>query len=93
MISITYDGATIKRYIDGVSQGSTTVSGTLNNQEQSYWLGVLGTDTAYYNSNIYQADARLYATALSETDILALYNSPIKITKNGTLITNGEIIE
>lgn len=39
------------------------------------------------------SDVRFYATCLSEADILALYNTPISLSSNGTLLTQGELTE
>ena len=50
-------------------------------------------DTISQNYRGHMSDARIYSTALSVGDILDLYNAPIKVTKNGTLMTNGEVIE
>ena len=45
----------------------------------------------YLNGNI--VDFRAYVTALSEADILTLYNTPISLSSNGTLLTSGELTE
>lgn len=47
--------------------------------------------TLYLNGNM--SDVRIYSTALSADDILALYNTPTSIASNGTLLTQGEISE
>lgn len=47
--------------------------------------------TLYLNGNM--SDVRIYSTALSADDILALYNTPASIASNGTLLTQGEISE
>lgn len=39
------------------------------------------------------SDFRLYATALSAEDVLALYNAPMSLANNGTLLTQGEFSE
>lgn len=41
----------------------------------------------------YISDLRAYTTLLSEEDILALYNTPITLSSNGTLLTQGEYVE
>lgn len=41
----------------------------------------------------YISDLRVYTTALSEDDVLELYHTPASITNNGTLMTQGEIVE
>ena len=39
------------------------------------------------------SDFRAYVTELSEDDILELYHTPISLTKQGTLMTQGEYVE
>lgn len=46
-----------------------------------------------YKINNKISDFRIYATALSAEDIKKLYNSPVAISKNGAMITNGDFIE
>lgn len=41
----------------------------------------------------YISDLRAYTTLLSEEDILTLYNTPISLSSNGTLLTQGEYVE
>lgn len=41
----------------------------------------------------YMSDFRIYATALSDADILELYNTPVSLTNTGTIMTQGEFIE
>lgn len=49
---------------------------------------------AWYTESDYAlSDFRMYATALSDADVAALYNTPVSITSNGTMMTKGELIE
>ena len=41
----------------------------------------------------YISDLRAYTTLLSEEDILELYHTPISLTSDGTLLTQGEYVE
>lgn len=77
MLTLTYDGATIRRYLDGieVSGSSTAVTGTLSGGLKLLTLGHYGTSGGYGNKNSYMSDVRLYATALSAEDILSLYKT------------------
>lgn len=50
----------------------------------------------YNNSYTYTgalSDLRIYATALSADDVMALYHTPIFLSNNGTLLTQGEFVE
>ena len=49
---------------------------------------------AWYTESDYAlSDFRMYATALSDADVAALYNTPVSITSTGTMMTRGELIE
>lgn len=49
---------------------------------------------AWYTESDYAlSDFRMYATALSDADVAALYNTPVSITSTGTMLTKGELIE
>ena len=75
MISATYDGNNIKRYVDGVLVNTTARSGTLRNGNCTVYLGIYGASTTYGSKELYQSDARVYTTALSGDDILQLYHT------------------
>lgn len=81
MLTLTYDGATIRRYLDGieVSGSSTAVTGALSGGLKLLTLGHYGTSEGYGNKNSYMSDVRLYATALSAEDILSLYKTSATI--------------
>lgn len=80
-------------YINGVlmtTYGANYWGGDLN----EFNIGgrhMSGSYNAYFDGLI--SDLRVYATALSADDILALYNTPISLTSNGTLLTQGEFTE
>lgn len=81
---------TSKLYLNGVEQ---VVAG--NNQWWTHSSGLwIGGRDATSESNITGsiADFKIYATALSASDILAEYNRKAAIDKNGNLFT-GEIVE
>lgn len=83
MLTITYDGKKIKRYVDSIAYVETSIVGTLDAKNESFWLGVLGTDKSYYNSEVLESDARIYATALSAEDIQELYHSAVIVDNTG----------
>lgn len=81
MLTATFDGTQIKRYVDGemVPNSTTAVSGTLSGGNKLLTIGHYGTDTNYGNKQSWMSDVRLYATALSDADILDLYKASISI--------------
>ena len=85
MITMTYDGSAIRRYIDAVLDNSTTVSGTLTNTNQAYYFGRYGTNSSYGSIDMELSDARLYATALSDADIADLYHTSAIVDNLGNL--------
>lgn len=81
MITLKYDGAEIKRYVDGeiISEGTVAITGPLSGGNRLLTLGHYGTSTAYGNKQSYMSDVRLYATALSDEAIFGLYQTSISI--------------
>ncbi len=83
------NGSTVGLYIDGVLKGNATtykpITGT-----QIYLNGwASATD---YDFNGLMNDFRVYATALSASDIKELYQIPISIDKNGNIFSS-EFVE
>jgi len=88
MISATFDGTIIKRYVDGVLVQTQEASGTLTGGSLVVYIGgTYGGTTTYATKELYESDARIYATALSEADILDLYQTSAKIDNTGKLHT------
>lgn len=94
MLSATYDGTEIKRYIDGVlvSSMTQTITGTLNGANGGFLIGHYGSNTSYYAKYAYVSDARIYATALSADDILELYQTSASVDKSGNVYAR-ELVE
>ena len=79
----TYDNGTLKLYNNGVLQNTNTVGGTyLNAMNNGRW-GSAVEDGYYWNGQI--SDARIYATALSASDVLSLYQNSAYIDSNGNV--------
>ena len=76
MITATYDGANIKRYVDGELVNTTSASGTSTTGDLTMRLGNYG-NTTYGSVNILKSDLRIYATCLNATQIKELYSSPV----------------
>ena len=90
--AITFDGFNLKYYVDGVLFSSKTFStkqsatGVYNIQIGQHYGGACS-----FRGNM--SDVRIYATALSADDVMALYHTPIFLSNNGTLLTQGEFVE
>ena len=87
MLTATYDGSSIKRYIDGeiVSSMTQSVSGALTGTNSGFLFGHYGPNTSYYAKEAYLSDARVYATALSADDVKELYNTSMTIDDDGNV--------
>ena len=81
---------TRKIYCNGVEQTATS---------NDYWGSAAGFFVSGRNSSVTLpfygkiSDVRAYATALATDDILELYHTPISLSNNGTLLTQGEYVE
>lgn len=53
----------------------------------------LGSNNATYEQDYSLSDFRIYATTLSDSDILELYQSSASVDNNGNLMVVGEVIE
>ena len=86
MISATYDGTNIKRYVDGVLVNTTAVTGALTTGTLNLCIGKYYGSTVYGSIELYESDVRIYSTALSATQVAELYNTSASIANNGTLL-------
>ena len=95
-VAMSCDGSSYKIYVNGqllyVNTVSSTVTGCTDflvgaraNAEDATSIAVP------FNGNI--SDVRLYVTCLSESDIIELYHTPISLSSDGTLLTQGEYVE
>lgn len=67
-IGFTYDGTTMRRFIDGDYVGQTTLTGVLSNAFAWRVMGRFGSHTSYW-TNGDAFDYRLYRKALSDADV------------------------
>lgn len=88
--AVTGDGSVSTLYIDGQKVGTAKTYKPLTTS--SYYLNGW-TNTNAYNANCLMSDFRVYATCLSDADIKELYNTPVSIANNGTMLVAGEIVE
>lgn len=72
MLTLVWNGSSIITYKNGVQITSVTISGTEWIPDGGFSIG----DSGMY---MYMSDARIYCTALSSEDILALYHTGAKV--------------
>lgn len=81
-------------YIDGEmlsSEDKSSIANYLYCGSQSWHLAGYTANGENFIGSL--SDFRIYATALSASDVLTLYNTPINLSSNGTLLTQGEYVE
>lgn len=93
MFTGTYDGYSLKIYVDGVLENTTSAYTTKTpiyyHASNSVFIGAEAGASAttpadpYFSGRL--SDIRIYATALSAEDIKALYNTPIKLDNKNNL--------
>ena len=52
---------------------------------KTVYLGIFGGNNTYANTQLYQSDSRIYATALSAEDVKSLYNNSAYIDNQGNI--------
>jgi hypothetical protein len=77
-VAVTYDGATIKGYLNGGLMATTEAPGSLNNDSGVLRLGADPRDTvsAYYNGSL--DDVRIYDKALLQDEITSIANGIVQ---------------
>lgn len=91
--AITWDGTKVYRYSNGIKFSESDFNaGSVYHPR--LWLGnsTFG-DRTLENSESCMSDFRFYATALSDSDILELYQSSASVDNNGNLMLAGEVME
>lgn len=101
MFTETWDGYRFKVYLDGelknTNERYTTKTPVYYSQNYNFLFlggesgGSATTPEDHFIGKL--SDARVYATALSASDILELYHTPITLANNGVLMTQGEFEE
>lgn len=95
-LSFIYTGTTLKTYVNGKLYGSIVTYGS----NGSVHMPVVYLGNSLFNNSpssetdeCSMVDFRIYATALSDSDILELYQSSASVDNNGNLMLAGEVIE
>lgn len=91
-ICITFNDGVLRTYYDGKLYSSDNRSSTGQFMGVNRTGGTLGTGGSYYFGGAL-SDFRVYATALSDDDVMALYNTPTSVGDTGAMITQGEFVE
>ncbi len=84
---ITRNGNTIKSYINGVLKdySTVTITGTIPTTETNFRIAADGRSGAtMFDGRL--SDFRLYATELTDSDILTLYNTGARVANSGSLL-------
>ena len=96
-ICVTFDGNVMKAYKNGALSYTTTVNSSekmhLVRSTSTLYVGFDQAGGIYRGASGKLSDFRIYATVLSADDILELYNTPITLSQNGVLLTQGEYQE
>ena len=93
MITVTYDGAVLRRYVDAVDYVDTTVTASTGLRSlPQLRIARNGPNATYSCMEASLSDVRIYTTALSAAAIAELYNIGMTIDKKGNIHIN-EIIE
>lgn len=94
MFTYVFNAGVVKWYLNGVKGTTTTYSSDTLTPGSAFTLGDSYTGNQW-NTNFHGklSDFRIYATALSDEDVAALYKTPISVTSSGAMIVKGEVIE
>ena len=93
-VSYVFNQGSVTWYLNGVKKATTKYNGTTITIGSTFNIGDAYSGSSWntnFAGNI--SDFRWYVTVLSDIDIRALYNAPISITTDGTLMTQGEFKE
>ncbi len=77
-VTYTYDGNTIKGYVDGVERLSVTDVSSLQPRGHSLRLGVDGAYQQFFNGAV--DDLRIYSRALTSTEVVSVMQTPVGAT-------------
>lgn len=84
MITSTFDGNTIRRYVDGKAYTSTEAAGVLSGGTGRLLIGNYN-GTQYGNKELCTSDVRIYATALTAEQVKELYSIGATLDKGGNV--------
>jgi len=88
-VAATFDGTTMKIYVNGTLDTSATHSGALKSTAQFWLANNVQSPTRYLNGAL--DDARIYSRALADVDIAALYALGTGGSSNTIAVPKGSI--
>ena len=88
MYTISYDGANIKRYIDGELKTTTAATGALSSSDTIQLGKRISSNYTYGTLQSYFSDFRIYCTSLLDSEVKKLYNISMGIDKLGNSHNN-----
>lgn len=88
MLTLTYDGANYKGYLNGVLKQNVTYGsgGVVSNPVFMVGNSKFNSTPASENEEAFVSDVRFYATCLDQEAITKLYNTSASIANNGALL-------
>jgi hypothetical protein len=90
-LAATYNGSQIKIFYNGILETTQSVTGAITSNSNNLYIGT-DKDRAIYTVDGKMDDVRIYGSALSDTDILDMYQTRAKIDNQGNLYAN-EFVE
>ena len=74
LITASWDGSNVRLYVDGSLEGSSAVTGTLNNSESNMYIGAYSDNDNYLNGNL--ANVAIWNRALTSDEINSVMWKP-----------------
>ena len=90
--ALVYNGNNVISYRDAKQINSKNLTSKLKPFKYIY-IGLSTAGGAWRKTSGNWSDFRMYNSALNKQEIEELYNIPVSITKNGTVVTQSEFIE
>ena len=82
-----YDGSQLRIYVNGVVQGAAAQSGNIISYKQPLYIGAHGLPGEFVKGSI--DDVRIYALALTATEVAALYTSNPPVSSPTPALTSS----
>jgi hypothetical protein len=74
-VALTYDGSSLRLYVNGTQVASTAAAGTIQSSTNPLWIGGNNPYGEYFQGLI--DEARVYNRALSATEVQTAMNTPL----------------